>query len=643
MKLGSSGCTTTLNRHVDKCKRTHGQTSQATLQFQPSDSVSSEVTLGNFKYDHAEMRKVISHYILVNELPFRHVETFMFDKVMRTATPFWQKISRHVVKKDCVSTYEIEKNKLREMLKSVRKINITTDMWTSSHQKIGYMVVTGHWIDSDWKLNMRVLNFCNVPPPHSGFVISEALLKCFNEWGIIDKIGTLTVDNAAANDVALRCLKQTFSARRSLSIDGKMFHARCCAHILNLCVQDGLDPTQEIVDQVRDGVKYIAASESRRIKFAEISMSLGLKCKKLILDVSTRWNSTYNMLSCAIEFKNVFLIYSTADQGFRDYVPSADDWDRVAGVCSFLEVFSDVTKVVSGTEYSTSNLFLSEIRRVKQIIDKKAVDHNLHIREMARKMELKFEKYWGETNLVMLIGAVMDPRFKMKLPAFCFPTLYPIASDAEKNLSYLANALNDLYLEYCREDKEANKERYESSEMSSCDANSMYEQRETPKGLNDYESFIRESGGIIEPTKSELEEYLSEQIVAPSSKFDVIAWWKGNSAKYPILSKMASDVLSIPISSVASESTFSAGSRVIEPHRSCLKPETVEMLLCGADWVRELYGLKKSKEEDKEIVIHLDKVIFSILSHINSSCLVLEVCHVFVSQLKQVFEPLQIA
>ena len=235
MKLGSSVCTTTLNRHVDNCKRTHGQTSQATLQFQPSDSVSSEVTLGNFKYDHAEMRKVISHYILVNELPFRHVESFMFDKVMRTATPFWQKISRHVVKKDCVSTYEIEKNKLRELLKSVRKINITTDMWTSSHQKLGYMVVTGHWIDSDWNLNMRVLTFCNVPPPHSGFVISEALLKCFNEWGIIDKIGTLIVDNAAANDVALRCLKQTFSARRSLSIDRKMFHARCCAHIEFVC------------------------------------------------------------------------------------------------------------------------------------------------------------------------------------------------------------------------------------------------------------------------------------------------------------------------------------------------------------------------------------------------------------------------
>ena len=596
MKYGNTGCTTTFNRHVDKCLVAHGRTQQTQLQFHPSDEKSSEVTLGNFKYDHAEMRKVISHYIMVNELPFRHAESFMFDVVMRKASPFWQKISRQTVKKDCISTYEIEKKKLREIFKSVRKINITTYMWTSSHQKIGYMVVTGHWIDSDWKLNMRVLNFCNVPPPHSGYVISEALFKCLNEWGVLDKIGTFTVDNAKSNDVALRNLKQTFSVRKKLSIEGKIFHARCSAHILNLCVKDGLEPVIEIVDKIRDGVKYVAASEGRRIKFAEISMSLGLKCKKLILDVPTRWNSTFNMLSCAIEFKDVFLMYATSEPGFSNYVPDREDWEKVEGVCSFLEVFCDVTKVVSGTDYSTSNLFLSEIRRVKRVIDSKAIHPNLHIREMARAMELKFDKYWGETNMVMSIGAVMDPRFKMKLPTFCFPTLFPMAVESEKNLVYLTNTLNGLYLEYCKEDRDTNIEKNASSQISSSSDAFINEQSETPQGINDYESFIRESGGILEPTKSELEEYLSEKIIAPSSKFDVLAWWKGNASKFPILSKMACDVLSIPISTVASESTFSAGSRVIEPHRSCLKPETVEMLLCGADWVRELYGLKKSKQ-----------------------------------------------
>ena len=72
-----------------------------------------------------------------------------------------------------------------------------------------------------------------------------------------------------------------------------------------------------------------------------------------------------------------------------------------------------------------------------------------------------------------------------------------------------------------------------------------------------------------------------------------------------VLSHMARDILKIPMSTVASESTFSAGSRVIEPHRSCLKPETVEMLLCGADWARELYGLKRTMQGNQVYLLLL--------------------------------------
>lgn len=88
-------------------------------------------------------------------------------------------------------------------------------MWTSSCQKVGYMVIIGHWIDVDWKLNSRVLNFCNVPPPHSGYVIVDSLYKSLVDWGIEDKIGTITVDNAKANDVAVQTLKDSFSIRNS--------------------------------------------------------------------------------------------------------------------------------------------------------------------------------------------------------------------------------------------------------------------------------------------------------------------------------------------------------------------------------------------------------------------------------------------
>ncbi|XP_061353144.1 uncharacterized protein LOC133297923 [Gastrolobium bilobum] len=112
---------------------------------------------------------------------------------------------------------------------------------------------------------------------------------------------------------------------------------------------------------------------------------------------------------------------------------------------------------------------------------------------------------------------------------------------------------------------------------------------------------VREHESI--PTaKSELKSYLEEGVYEYHEKthlsFDALEWWRSNSLKYKILSQMARDILGVPISTVASESTFSAGGRVIDAYRSSLAEDTIQALICDGDWLRNKYDLKKKQKDE---------------------------------------------
>ncbi|XP_031247125.1 zinc finger BED domain-containing protein RICESLEEPER 1-like [Pistacia vera] len=386
-----------------------------------------------------EMAWIVAQWVLMYKHPFKVVEQEGFNNLLKYGKPSWEKISLFTRKNDCHKVYEMEKKRLKAVLKNIDRISLTTDLWNSSNQKLEYML------------------------PH----------------------------------------------------------------------------------------------------------------RKLILDFKTRWNSTYKMLATALKFQRVFPRYIQRDQHFTS-CPLDEDWDKIERVCEILKVSNVATNIISGSEYPTSNRFLAELCKVKVLLDKHAKDENEFVRTMVRKMKGKFDKYWGECNLLISIAAVLDPRCKMRVLDYVFPKIYGNL-EAWAHSTTVRDVLYKLYREYVVESQSSIVRHMPtpgqvrgSGSGSGSGSRSGKNANADSSGWSNLMNYV----GIIEtiaPEKSELDSYLEDpcyKCEVDHEAFDALKWWQTNSLKYSVLCKVAHDIVVVPITTVASEATFSVGSRVIDNYRS---------------------------------------------------------------------------
>ncbi|KAL0324599.1 UNVERIFIED_CONTAM: Zinc finger BED domain-containing protein RICESLEEPER 1 [Sesamum calycinum] len=206
------------------------------------------------------------------------------------------------------------------------------------------------------------------------------------------------------------------------------------------------------------------------------------------------------MLAAAIKFKDVFPRFADRELHY-DICPSAEDWTKAKKVCSVLELFWTATHIVSGSDYPTSNLFLNEVSRVKVLLDKKALENDIFIRDMVAKMKSKFDKYWGDSNLLMSIAAVLDPRCKLRALEFCFPRLYS-SENVERQIVVVRKTLYELYSEYVAISNIEDESIGEGQRNKLSNPNLRHV--ETQCGWSEYAEYLK-SVESIQPQKSELD------------------------------------------------------------------------------------------------------------------------------------------
>nr|VDC96043.1 unnamed protein product [Brassica oleracea] len=401
--------TSAMKNHINQCKLF--QTFEASGGQQGLGTDSSGVVTA-VKYDAGLFRRSVNKMIVLNELLFSFVESEGFRRLCHNVLPMYTVHCRKTATEDIFGMFMKEEASLKHLFCSEQKrVSLTTEIWTAPTTSYSYMVFTSHWIDRNWDMQKRITSFKPVTD-HKGETIAEHLSQCLVDWGI-EKVFTVTVDNAKGNDKALRLFTEACRelGPNALIKDGTLLHMRCCAHVLNLIVRDGLAEVKESVMAIRNAVKYVRSS--------------GTQLQSFQLRVLTGKVSRGSL---------------------------SLDCDEVHRLVKFPKLFFGSTLAFSASKSVTSTSCYNEIVIIERnLIALSNIKDDL-LRIQATEMRTKFEKYWDgliNMNPLVIIASVFDTRNKMQFASICFDKIYGKDCVESAHLrTSIRTLMKQLYEEY---------------------------------------------------------------------------------------------------------------------------------------------------------------------------------------------------
>lgn len=127
------------------------------------------------------------------------------------------------------------------------------------------MAITVYFIDKAWNYREMLLGFKPLHGPHTGINLSDILHQLLKERKLLDRIFSVTTDNATNNETLIRALQEKLISTGAIGSRESIIRVPYMAHMIQLCLK-------QLLGYIR------AAPKNKEVKtFWSDSQAIGLR------------------------------------------------------------------------------------------------------------------------------------------------------------------------------------------------------------------------------------------------------------------------------------------------------------------------------------------------------------------------------
>uniref|UniRef100_A0A3Q2X8X5 HAT C-terminal dimerisation domain-containing protein n=1 Tax=Haplochromis burtoni TaxID=8153 RepID=A0A3Q2X8X5_HAPBU len=541
-----SGNTTNLRTHA--CRHHSDVASNANFKTKRDDPAQRTIEEVNFSKlpatsTHAtKITQSVLVFICKDMRPLSVVENKGFRNRIKTLEPRYTVPSRqHITDIALPKLYQEVKATVLDSLSSAETVALTCDSWTSRATE-SYVTVTAHHITDQWNLQSHVLQTRAMHDSHTGEHICErSLTDAVAEWGLNAKDLVVT-DNAANMALTARLAGIT--------------HIQCFAHSLNLASQKALkiQSVVQLLGRIRRVTAFFRRSTTASNQLKQKQCLLQLPAHRLITDVITRWNSSYDMIDRFLEQQPAIcaaLLSAEVRKSEKEiFTLSESDITCAEEVVRALKPMKPATLVMS--EESMPTLSIIAPLHAKLVMGaQESVDDTPTVRDIKTAIAEDLGKRYVNERETLWMASTVDPRFK--------------------DLPFLSEAETDKQVE----EENTTEEAYHPHNKNSFDSIPLppLKRQRTLRALVDLLGAMFASTSDNTAPKSEhdvaaaeIKRYRDETPLPLTG--NPLSWWKDHEQEYPQLSKVARSFL-----------FFSSAGDMVNAQRSVLRADHVDQLV----------------------------------------------------------------